>query len=148
MSKEYAIWGKPPNQTEETLLLAQPQGRPITDPEEAKMFMDVLVQKHGCTDCRIQTIDMENPDMSGFERSVREDDGEVEEIQRRAGMTTNWSPDDVSRAVKRMEADLQKVFEQFTHIEGAENERRAAIEQIRGMMSNLTQLKNILKGLR
>ncbi len=73
---------------------------------------------------------------------------EIEEIQRRAGMTTNWSPDDVSRAVKRMEVDLQNVFEQFTHIEGAENERRAAIEQIRGMMSNLTQLKNILKGLR
>ncbi len=119
MSKEYAIWGKPPNQTEETLLLAQPQGRPITDPEEAQKLMAVLVNQHGCTDCRIQTIDMENSDMSGFERSVREDDGEVEEIQRRAGISQNWNRDGAYRDLKTIDTALNQLGQNF---EGMEDE--------------------------
>jgi hypothetical protein len=54
---EYAIWGIPPGQSEETLLLAMPQGKPITDRAEADKLMATLQSKHGCRNCRIQTLD-------------------------------------------------------------------------------------------
>lgn len=57
MPNEYVIWGIPKDQTEETLLLAQLENKPITDKAVAERMLKVLSKKYGCTDLRIQTID-------------------------------------------------------------------------------------------
>ena len=57
--KEYAIWGIPPGQTEETLLLAKPQGKFITDRGHAERLKKLLEEKYGATKVRIQEIDMD-----------------------------------------------------------------------------------------
>jgi hypothetical protein len=54
---EYVIWGIPPGQADETILLAEPNGKPITSIEAAQRFLERLETKHGCTRCRIQTLD-------------------------------------------------------------------------------------------
>lgn len=59
---EYAIWGKPPQQNEETLLCAMPNGKPITERKDAENIKAALESVHGCTDCRIQTLDGTMPD--------------------------------------------------------------------------------------
>jgi hypothetical protein len=56
--KEYVIWGIPKDGHEDTLLLGTIQGKPINDKEEAKRYMKVLAEKHGCTKMRIQEIDL------------------------------------------------------------------------------------------
>lgn len=57
MTREYAIWGIPPKQEDETLLVAMPNGKPITSRKEAERLMALLATKHGCRNCRIQCID-------------------------------------------------------------------------------------------
>ena len=153
-SMEYAIWGKPPGAAEETLLLAQPGGRPITDPEEAQKLMGVLVKKHGCTDCRIQTIDMENPDMSGFEKSVREDDSDIADIKRRAGITegwisTNWDRDQFRRAVLRMIEDNLFLMKQLREAEVSNDPlRQQGSELVEEIAQKLVRLRQIAQNLK
>lgn len=54
---EYVIWGIPPGQADETILLAEPNGTPITSIEAARQYLKQLEAKHGCSKCRIQTLD-------------------------------------------------------------------------------------------
>lgn len=61
---EYAIWGKPPSQNEETLLCAMPDGKPITERARAEHIKAILESNHGCKDCRIQTLDGTAPDFA------------------------------------------------------------------------------------
>ena len=56
--KEYAIWGIPQGQHEDTLLVAMPNGKPITDKNEAKRIVALLEKKYGATKVRIQEIDL------------------------------------------------------------------------------------------
>ena len=58
---EYVIWGCPPGQTEETLLLARVEGETITDRQAAQRYVKTLEQKHGCTKTRIQEINLDEP---------------------------------------------------------------------------------------
>ena len=51
--KEYAVWGKcPQSPDEETLLLTR-----LTSLKAAKRGEKTLIEKHGCFETRIQTID-------------------------------------------------------------------------------------------
>jgi hypothetical protein len=50
---EYPIWGKPPGATEETLLHSL-----CTTLAAAEDVVQQLTTIHGCTDCRIQTLNM------------------------------------------------------------------------------------------
>jgi hypothetical protein len=58
MAKEFAIWGKAPNATEESVLLSHPGGAPITDRAKAERYMETLSRDHGCCDMRIQELDL------------------------------------------------------------------------------------------
>jgi hypothetical protein len=53
---EYPIWGKPPGATDETLLHTL-----CTTFVMAEEVVQLLTTVHGCTDCRIQTLDMQAP---------------------------------------------------------------------------------------
>ena len=55
MTKEYPIWGVPPNQTDETLLYTK-----ATSMNEALRVKRILEQKHNCTNVRIQILDLSN----------------------------------------------------------------------------------------
>lgn len=57
-SKEYVIWGVPKGMKEETLLISKFDGRTITDKAVADRLAKILVDKHGCTNVRIQEIDL------------------------------------------------------------------------------------------
>jgi hypothetical protein len=50
---EYPIWGKPPAASDETLLHTT-----CTTLAAAEDVVRQLTTIHGCTDCRIQTLDM------------------------------------------------------------------------------------------
>ena len=65
---EYVIWGVPPNEEEEKLLLANLEGKPVTDIEVAKNFKSVLEKKHGCTNVRIQKVNLSDNDFSAFKK--------------------------------------------------------------------------------
>jgi len=65
---EYVIWGVPPNEEEEKLLLTNLEGKPVTDIEVAKNLKSVLEKKHGCTNVRIQTVDLSDNDFSAFKK--------------------------------------------------------------------------------
>ena len=54
---EYVLWGVPPGQREEVLVLDAPGGKPITKLSSAKKYKKVLEKEHGVTKIRIQTID-------------------------------------------------------------------------------------------
>ena len=53
--KEYAIWGVPPNEENETLLLSRIFSERIP---QAKI---AFCKKQGCTKIRVQTIDLSQP---------------------------------------------------------------------------------------
>jgi hypothetical protein len=55
---EYVIWGIPPQQTEEQLLIEKLEGQYITCHETAKRVADALRNNHNCTGVRIQSIDL------------------------------------------------------------------------------------------
>lgn len=65
---EYVIWGVPPDEEEEELLLANLEGEPVTDIEVAKNFKSVLEKKHGCTNVRIQKVNLSDNDFSAFKK--------------------------------------------------------------------------------
>lgn len=63
---EYVIWGIPPHKDVEELLIANPHGRPITSKSEAELFVAILIHRIGCTNVRIQKIDLTTaPDFVG-----------------------------------------------------------------------------------
>lgn len=59
--KEYVIWGKKPNETDESLLLTKLDGQLMTDKGDAKKAKKLLETKYGCKDVRVQTIDLAKP---------------------------------------------------------------------------------------
>ena len=61
---EFAIWGVPPHQTEEALLIDKPHGKVITDRDYAERLVRELEEKHGCTKVRIQELDGTLPDFT------------------------------------------------------------------------------------
>ena len=54
---EYVLWGVPPGEREEVLVLDAPGGKPITKLSDAKKYKKVLEKEHGVKKIRIQTID-------------------------------------------------------------------------------------------
>lgn len=50
--KEYALWGVPPGETEETLLKTEIKST------EALEYWQEFVQEKGCSKVRVQTIDL------------------------------------------------------------------------------------------
>ena len=58
-TKEYVIWGKAPNSAVEDLLVSEKAG--INNIAQAKRALNLLESKHGCSDCRIQVIDLNVP---------------------------------------------------------------------------------------
>ncbi len=59
---EYVIWGVPPDQDDEVLLLSSVQGEKIIDMVVAKRLAALLETKYKATKTRIQKIDLENFD--------------------------------------------------------------------------------------
>jgi hypothetical protein len=56
---EYAIWGIPPEYTDEQLLLtSDDEGNLLTDASNAERMLQVLVNEHGITNARIQSLDI------------------------------------------------------------------------------------------
>lgn len=53
---EYAIWGKPSKEHDERLLLTE-----IGDRRRAEAYKEALETELGCTECRIQKIDLSTP---------------------------------------------------------------------------------------
>ena len=56
-TKEFVIWGIPPHTTQEELLATKANGEYITDYHTAKQIANTL-QRLGCSNVRIQTIDL------------------------------------------------------------------------------------------
>ncbi len=50
---EYIIWGIPPGERDEEILYTKAKSG-----GEAKKVCDILTQKHGCTKCRVQTLNL------------------------------------------------------------------------------------------
>lgn len=61
MGKEYVIWGKDQNHTNEVVLIDRLPAGAITNKTVAKRLMEILIEEFGCFDCRIQEIDLDNP---------------------------------------------------------------------------------------
>jgi hypothetical protein len=57
--KEYVIWGKAPNSKTEDLLVSEKAG--INSQAQADRVLRSLESNHGCTECRIQVIDLSKP---------------------------------------------------------------------------------------
>ena len=57
--KEFVIWGKAPNPKIEDLLVSEKAG--INSQAQAESVLRSLESKHGCTECRIQVIDLSKP---------------------------------------------------------------------------------------
>ncbi len=51
--KEFAIWGIPPNKTEEDLLFTK-----ATSMKDAEQYVEILTSNFGVTKARIQVLDM------------------------------------------------------------------------------------------
>lgn len=66
---EYAIWGVPPGEREEDLLIAMPGGKPITSKSQAEKYKQAAIAK-GATKVRIQTVDLSTPPNFGQFESV------------------------------------------------------------------------------
>jgi hypothetical protein len=61
LKKEYVIWGIPPGKDEEEVLFTKAETM-----DQAEKAMKILIDNHGCTECRIQVIDFESdPDFIG-----------------------------------------------------------------------------------
>jgi hypothetical protein len=57
---EYVIWGIPPKEKDETLLLTTgTDGKRITKKSDARKLLKLLVDKHGVKKARIQELDVE-----------------------------------------------------------------------------------------
>ena len=69
MQTEYVIWGKAPNKEFEEPLLTKLNGSNITNKKDAETMLEVLRNKHNCTDLRIQAINFNN-DISNLFKQV------------------------------------------------------------------------------
>lgn len=54
--KEFVIWGVPPNEEHENVLYTK-----ATSLQEAIKISETLEKKHGCTNTRIQILDLSTP---------------------------------------------------------------------------------------
>jgi hypothetical protein len=68
---EYILWGVPPGEREEVVVLDQPGGKPITNLQSAKKYKKVLEKEHDVTKVRIQTIDFSKDLSNMFKQAVR-----------------------------------------------------------------------------
>jgi hypothetical protein len=66
--EEYVIWGIVPDAKDESLLLAEPNGKKITNKSHAEKFKKWCEDK-GATECRIQKVDLVNP--PDFTKGIR-----------------------------------------------------------------------------
>jgi hypothetical protein len=57
---EYPIWGAPPGQKDETLLYV------ATSMDSAREVVKILETVHGCTDCRVQTLNLKEDPRSAL----------------------------------------------------------------------------------
>jgi hypothetical protein len=57
--KEYIIWGVPPKQTSETILVCEKAN--LKSMQHANDTVKLLTDKHDCKDCRVQIIDLSEP---------------------------------------------------------------------------------------
>jgi hypothetical protein len=55
---EYVIWGISQGSNEESLLLTKFENKPISSKEVAENLLNVLSNKYGCTDLRIQAVNL------------------------------------------------------------------------------------------
>ena len=55
---EFVIWGIPPGQIEEVVLLTSVEGEKITERDRAEKLMRHLQNVHNCTSCRIQEVNL------------------------------------------------------------------------------------------
>ena len=60
MKKEYIVWGVMPLVEGERLLIAAPNGRPITDRAVAELYLERLARR-GCRGLRVQEVDLSTP---------------------------------------------------------------------------------------
>lgn len=68
-SKEYVVWGIPPNKKDEEILFTKAKTH-----KEAKNVCSTLEKEHKCKKCRVQIIDFKNkPDfVKTLRKSIRE----------------------------------------------------------------------------
>lgn len=59
MNNEYVIWGVAPGTCSETLLVSEKAG--IKSAEQAQNIVEKLISEHGCTSCRIQVLNLNDP---------------------------------------------------------------------------------------
>ena len=60
--KEYIIWGIPPDQNSEVVLMTKFKDKTITDKKTADKLVKLITNKYGATKVRVQEIDMNNFD--------------------------------------------------------------------------------------
>jgi len=68
---EYILWGVPPGEKDETVVLDHPGGKPITNLKAAKKYKTILEKEHGVTKVRIQTIDFSKDISNMFRQAIR-----------------------------------------------------------------------------
>jgi len=68
---EYILWGVPPGERDETVVLDQPGGKPITNLKSAKKYKTILEKEHNVTKVRIQTIDFSDDLSNMFRQAIR-----------------------------------------------------------------------------
>ena len=59
VQNEYVIWGVAPGTSIETLLVSEKAN--IKSEEQAQNIVDKLINEHGCTSCRIQVFNLNDP---------------------------------------------------------------------------------------
>jgi len=60
---EFVIWGKTNPAEEEKLLVTKDvNGNQLTDRKKAEFFVSQLEENFGCSECRIQEINMQYPE--------------------------------------------------------------------------------------
>jgi len=68
---EYVIWGVPPHKEKEELLLSEFKGKAITDLKTAEIVVKLLESQIGCTQCRIQTVDLSDFGFSNLTKLIK-----------------------------------------------------------------------------
>jgi len=68
---EYILWGVPPGEKDEVVVLDQPGGKPITNLNLAKKYKAILEKEHNVTKVRIQTIDFSDDLSNMFKQAIR-----------------------------------------------------------------------------
>jgi len=71
-SKEYIVWGVPPNKKDEEILFTKAESS-----KEAQQVCKILTEKHGCKNCRVQVLDLSgNADFSKmFTSTIKKNNG-------------------------------------------------------------------------